>query len=675
MAIWSSIFGERQLTPPVPAQQISVSELPKELAPYYKDILSKSQALYEQRMAEDPSLRRYTGATLAEFSPEQQQAFTGIAGLVGSQAPAMAEATEMTRAGAAPITGEQIEEYMSPYQQAVTDIEKREATKQFESQVVPGLAQQAAQAQAFGGSRQAILEGMAADTQQRLLADIQAKGSAQAYQEAVRRLEEERTRTGQAASQIGNIGTAAYKGAASELGQLGIVGAAKQQQAQTALDTEYAEWLKQRQQPFREMGKYQSMVIGAPIGQTQFEPSKPATFGPSVGQQIVGGLGGLGQLYGQFSGRTLAGTPYPGYPQGTGKTGGGISSLVRRAYTNTSVANAPVWKPEEVPNVVDENLGFSQNLIKQLNLYGKEISKYRTENEAIADLRRAQLQRERDLIKGQTARNQFEREQALFKSMAKWGMSPEVTGPEGTTAGMQVSQLLSRIGSDVGEAGSKIRERSLAENRAVDDLEIKYREAINAGDLATAGLILDQLNTMGSTLASMQTAQSALLQAKKQGQKPHKWSAEAGKIVGADGVLIEGNWQFKGERQEYANALMQGFSDFNIKLMENPEATVDVYNPKLGRSIRVKINIADALGVKKGHKLYDMRNELTLNNQAITTNPDYQNIIRDYILRYTAAKAGLEKGADIKKIAAPSQKTEIYGSEDFNEPPDVEELR
>ena len=130
------------------------------------------------------------------------------------------------------------------------------------------------------------------------------------YQDAVQRLQEQRTRTGQAASQIGNIGTAAYKGAASELGQLGIVGSAKQQQAQTALDTEYAEWLKQREQPFREMGKYQSMVIGAPMGQTQFEPSKPATFGPSVGQQIVGGLGGLGQLYGQFSGKTLAGTPY-----------------------------------------------------------------------------------------------------------------------------------------------------------------------------------------------------------------------------------------------------------------------------------------------------------------------------------------------------------------------------
>jgi hypothetical protein len=500
MAVWSSIFGERQLTPPVPAQQISVSELPKELAPYYKDILSKSQALYEQRMAEDPSLRRYTGATLAEFSPEQQQAFTGIAGLVGSQAPAMAEATEMTRAGAAPITGEQIEEYMSPYQQAVTDIEKREATKQFESQVVPGLAQQAAQAQAFGGSRQGILEGMAADTQQRLLADIQAKGSAQAYQDAVQRLQEQRTRTGQAASQIGNIGTAAYKGAASELGQLGIVGAAKQQQAQTALDTEYAEWLKQRQQPFSEMSKYQSMVIGAPMGQTIYEPSKPATFGPSVGQQIVGGLGGLGQLYGQFSGKTLAGTPYQ-FPK---KHGGGISSLVRRAN------NAQVGNPQYEFGI--HSTDAYENLLR--NFAGPYRERFKTAEKArreLTTLTEADYKKEKDYLEAARANRQFEREQALFKSMAKWGMSPEVTGPEGTTAGMQVSQLLSRIGSDVGESETKARAKTRESQKGLIDLEMQYSQALAAGDMALAlslsealkgGAALEvDIGTLNATLA------------------------------------------------------------------------------------------------------------------------------------------------------------------------------
>jgi truncated hemoglobin YjbI len=498
MAIWSSIFGEKQLTPPVPAQQISVSELPKELAPYYKDILSKSQALYEQRMAEDPSLRRFTGATLAEFTPEQQQAFTGIAGLVGSQAPAMAEATEMTRAGAAPITGEQIEEYMSPYQQAVTDIEKREATKQFESQVIPQLAQQAAQSQAFGGSRQAILEGMAADTQQRLLADIQAKGSAQAYQDAVQRLQEQRTRTGQAASQIGNLGTAAYKGAAAELGGLGIVGAAKQQQAQTALDKEYAEWLKQREQPFREMGKYQSMVIGAPLGQTTFEPSKPATFGPSVGQQIIGGLGGLGQLYGQFSGKTLAGTPYQFPPGAAGKTGCGISSLVSRKQTppggigSNFEIDESIFMPRSDPQVPAINRFFHY-----LGPEGVEGAYKRSmiAHEKQKALAKKSTDYQKSIIEADLANRQFEREQALFKSMAKWGMSPEVTGPEGTTAGMQVSQLLSRIGSDVGEAETKARAKTRESQKDLIDLEMKYNQALAAGDMALALSLSEALKT------------------------------------------------------------------------------------------------------------------------------------------------------------------------------------
>ena len=43
----------------------------------------------------------------------------------------------ITKDAAAPITGEQIQEAMSPYQQAVVDIEKREAQKAFEQNVLP----------------------------------------------------------------------------------------------------------------------------------------------------------------------------------------------------------------------------------------------------------------------------------------------------------------------------------------------------------------------------------------------------------------------------------------------------------------------------------------------------------------------------------------------------------
>ena len=317
MGIISSFFGERPAAPQTGGFTVG-SEIPKELAPYYKDILGKAQALYEDKTAE--GYQPYTGPSLAEFTPEQQQAFTGISGLQGLTAPKFDEAAQLTRDAAAPITTEQITEYMNPYQQAVVDIEKREAQKTYESQVVPQLAQQAAQSQAFGGSRQGILEGMAADTQQRLLADIQAKGSAQAYQDAVQRLEAERSRTGQAAGQLATMAPNQFKTRLGEIGALQTVGEEKQKLTQQALNEAYAQYLKEQQYPYETMGRYQSVVTGAPLSTTQYVP--PPVAGPSIGQQLLGGAATMLGTYGAFGGKmpNLFGTQ-------AAKTGGGIADL------------------------------------------------------------------------------------------------------------------------------------------------------------------------------------------------------------------------------------------------------------------------------------------------------------------------------------------------------------
>ena len=317
MAFLSSLFQTGAPVPQVAGPAVMTQKLPEELAPFYKDILGKAQALYKEKTAE--GYKPYVGPTIAEFSPEQQQAFTGIAGLQGQAKPVFDEAMGLTRGAAAPITGEQITEYMSPYQQAVTDIEKREAQKTYESQVQPQLAAQAAQAQAFGGSRQGILEGMAADTQQRLQADIQAKGSQQAYQEAIRRLEAERTRSGQAGAQLATMAPSALKTQLGEFGALQTIGEEKQQQTQTALDEAFRQYALEQNYPYDTMSKYQSVVTGAPIAPTQFAPPQART--PSIGQQLIGGLGTIAGTYGAFTGKS----PMSLF---TGKKhGGGLSDL------------------------------------------------------------------------------------------------------------------------------------------------------------------------------------------------------------------------------------------------------------------------------------------------------------------------------------------------------------
>ena len=297
MGFLSSLF-QGSTPQPIAGPAISSAGIPEDLKPYYKDILGKAQALYNDRTAE--GYKPYVGPTMADFTDEQKKAFTGIAGLQGSQAPLFDEAMNLTRSAATPMTQDQMTTYMSPYQQAVTDIEKREATKQYESQVQPALAAKAAATGGFGGSRQAILEGMAADTQQRLLGDIQAKGSQSAYQDAVSRFSADRQAQGQAGAQLATMVPNQFKAQLGELGALQTVGEQKQGQSQTALDEAFRQYQLERNEPYDTMSKYQSIVTGAPLATTSFaQPAPPA---PSTAQTLLGGLGTLVGTYGAFGG-------------------------------------------------------------------------------------------------------------------------------------------------------------------------------------------------------------------------------------------------------------------------------------------------------------------------------------------------------------------------------------
>ena len=480
MAVLSSLFGRREVAPAVGAQMISATELPPELRPYYKDILSKAQALYQDKTAE--GYKPYTGPTLAEFTPEQQQVQTGIAGLVGSGAPVYQEAMGMTREAATPFTATQIEEYMSPYQQAVTDIEKREAQKQYESQVLPELAAKAAQAQAFGGSRQAILEGMAADTQQRLLADIQAKGSAQAYQDAIERLDADRLAKGQAATQLANLQGSQFKQATTELSGLQAIGQEKQKQAQTALNEAFQQYLDEQQFPYDTMSKYQSVVTGAPIRPMQYVPPQQAQYEPSLGQQLIGGLGGLGNIYGAFTGKTIGGQPY----QQPAKTGGGIGTLIKRANGggDLSVDESLLEPFEDAPA-----LGNTAPMVnKYLSSLGKveeafaRSRKSQLENEKLA---KQQVDYQKSLLEADKANQQFNREQAAFAAMAGLLEDQDVTDAPGGGVG-QVLTMLAKAGPKIGESEKEQRAKLRESQKNLIDLEMQYNKALADGDMNLA---------------------------------------------------------------------------------------------------------------------------------------------------------------------------------------------
>ncbi len=85
----------------------------------------------------------------------------------------------------------QIQDYMNPYTQLVTDIQKREARKQSDISGA-NIAQQAAQAGGLGGYREAIMQAEREGDLAQQLQDIQATGDQAAYQQAMQAMEADR---------------------------------------------------------------------------------------------------------------------------------------------------------------------------------------------------------------------------------------------------------------------------------------------------------------------------------------------------------------------------------------------------------------------------------------------------------------------------------------------------
>jgi hypothetical protein len=295
MSILSSLLrlGQGAPTQQIPTA-VQTTEIAQEVAPFIKDILGKSQALYKERMAE--GFVPFEGQTLADVTADQLAAQEGLRGLVGSQAAGLQEARELARRQTQEATAETLQPFMNPYQQAVTDIAKREAQERFEQETLPGLRKQAIDAGAFGGSRAAMRESQAQDAQARLLADIQAKGDLAAFQDARRAFEQQKTRERQAAEGLSALTGAEFQARRAELGGLEAVGREEQQRQQQLLDESYKRFLDERRFPEQQLGQYQGFVAGAsPFLKTTTTETSPQQFQPSPIASALGTVaGGLG---------------------------------------------------------------------------------------------------------------------------------------------------------------------------------------------------------------------------------------------------------------------------------------------------------------------------------------------------------------------------------------------
>jgi len=234
--------SNRDTTPPVQEMTSTTTNLPAYAEPYFRQGLERS--VYESARPYEA----FPGQRLADFSSQERAAMQGMEGMARAGSPSQfLDASNISRnigyqgsgmgmdianqfnpepiqskfqtpdfgpgftAGTVADT-ETIQRYTNPYQQMVTDIEKREASRQ--SDIMGSqIGQRAAQAGGMGGYREAIMQAERERNLGQQLGDIQTRGSQAGFQQAQKAFESDRDaryRAGQLGLQTGQAADTSF---------------------------------------------------------------------------------------------------------------------------------------------------------------------------------------------------------------------------------------------------------------------------------------------------------------------------------------------------------------------------------------------------------------------------------------------------------------------------------
>lgn len=219
-----------------------------------------------------------TGQVKAGYSPLEEKAFTGL-GNIGTYQPGQ------FNTGLGPVGS--VQDYMNPFLQNVVDVQAREARRTAD---IGRTSEQArlAQAGAYGGSRQAIME---AERQRNLgtqIGDIQSKGLMAAYEQAQKQRLGEATlglegqRLGEMSRQFG------AKQDIDTIGEQMKAGTIQRGIEQAPLDLGAKDFSDSMNYPYKQLSFMRDIVSGMPVSSQPYNPGT-STFG----NMMQGGLGGL----------------------------------------------------------------------------------------------------------------------------------------------------------------------------------------------------------------------------------------------------------------------------------------------------------------------------------------------------------------------------------------------
>lgn len=283
--------------PTTTKQEITQTNLPSYVRPYFERLLQRTEA--ESQRDYEP----FPGQRLADVSGDITRSEDIVRGIADQGLPGIQSAMDRVQKGMdfqpRQFTGEERDKYMSPYLEGVLDIQKEKAKQDYLASMPTGAAQ-AISAGAFGGSREGVQKGLAQSKYLDRLADIEATGRQQAFEQASQLFERDRAADIQgerlgigAAGQFAGLAERARAGDVEAARLLESIGKAGMARDQAGLDIALEDFRRQQAFPQERLGIFSSILRGIPVQpstttqvQQPFDP-----FGRAIGLGLTA-LGG-----------------------------------------------------------------------------------------------------------------------------------------------------------------------------------------------------------------------------------------------------------------------------------------------------------------------------------------------------------------------------------------------
>jgi len=353
---WAGVFGLNfgggGGKTPANTTQTVISDVAPWAREAAKETLAKGMELTNQ------GYEQYGGNRLAGFNDLQNQSFAGAQNL--GVAPQIGQATDYaTQSGQySPVgqqyTGSNVNQYMNPFLQGALAPQIREAA----SAGMMAQQQNASKAVgmgAFGGSRGALQKSLTEKNTMQNMADINARGYSDAFNQAANMFNVDQQRRIQEAQ----FGSNAKLNAAQALGQLGQqqfnqglqstelqnkFGAQQQGQTQKGLDIGYQDWMNQKNFDWDQIMRRSDLLRAVPSGSSSTTSMYKA--GPTAAQNLA-----------------AAGTAAAGASQLFAR--GGL------AYAGGGVTDEQYVEGEIIPSLSNDQLQTAYGIARQMGDIGR----------------------------------------------------------------------------------------------------------------------------------------------------------------------------------------------------------------------------------------------------------------------------------------------------------------